>query len=116
MECDFVTTAAGDGYRHECRNCGEVRHSPAARYLKICRRPAITLRSDEEQAACMTICRANLCGAYDPVRDACRRCGCQGQRREAWLAKLRVGTCPQGLWPAGTANGENASLAAEQIA
>ena len=81
-----------------CINCGwKWAGDPAVH--RMC--PATILpRTEAEQAACEAICRTNRCGCYDPVADACRRCGCASQRREAWQGKLRVGDCPKNLWPA----------------
>jgi hypothetical protein len=67
-------------------------------------RGTIELRGEEEQAALAAICRTNACGHYDAAADACRKCGCNSERRERWLSKLRIGDCPLRLWPKAGAN------------
>lgn len=57
-------------------------------------------RSVEEREALATLCRSNACGAFDPVNDACRLVGCTSVRHLCWLALLRRGDCPRGVWSA----------------
>ena len=79
-----------------CIHCG-WKWAGAAGIRRNC--PAgIEVRTVTEQAALAAICRTNSCGRWDALNEACRSCGCQSQRHEAWLAKLRVGRCPVGKW------------------
>jgi hypothetical protein len=93
--CDFHPLANGRFYCPACDPEGK-RTVPVKS-----RRPCdlVVLRSEAEQARLAAICRTNACGAFDTLRDACRRCACESQRHAAWLAKLRVGRCPAGQWP-----------------
>jgi len=100
MDCDFGTTAGQTSLA--CSRCLRplVLRTPAV--LPVRRRcsavAAPASRSDAEVAALAERCRANVCGAFDPVRDACRRLGCETSRHTSWQAVLRGGRCPNGQW------------------
>ena len=93
MDCPFALVTS----LWTCPQCGYVYPRPNEKPpRKNC--PAASIRSDEEVARLAALCRTNDCGAFDPIGDACRLCGCASGRRAAWKSRLRLGRCPKGKW------------------
>lgn len=92
--CEFVSAEAG----WRCKNCGylytEKLNRPPRRNCPVLVPP----RTQEQIEELVERCRSNECGAFDSVRQACRLCGCESERRRAWESVLRVGRCPRKLW------------------
>jgi len=119
MTITTIGTVEGNGYRHRCDQCGMNRIVPGERFRHICpQEPCSTcekslpslltqagnlamagvdavasgfkLRSSEEQAACLAICRD--CPLYQDGR--CTECGCF----VAAKVKLFSQKCPLEKW------------------
>ncbi len=52
------------------------------------------LRNQDEQDACMAICRS--CEKFDAIQERCTICGCYGDVK----SRLITEECPLGKWPA----------------
>ena len=96
MYCRLIQLASG---RWHCPACDpEAKRTLPLAANRNC--PAeLELRTEAQQAALAAICRANACGRFDSLNDACRSCGCTSERHQAWLSRLRIGRCPAGQWP-----------------